>query len=271
MSVAPPPPPLSPAERPPAPSAVEAAGQVMVRQLRAGLGGKRALAAAVLAALAPALAWIIRDDDPVILVRLVVLLLLQFLLPLVAVSLGSGLLYDDAEEGTLTFLFTAPVSKPAIVLGKWSAALITGWTIASLSLGATLLLTAADTSRLGEFERSCWFAVLLGTPAYLGMFVLLGTIFRRGFLAGLIYAFGYEIVVGYIPGAAKRLSLSFFLRSLLEPVAPAKEPFEGAFVGLAADPPGVCTAVLVGVALVSVAAALLIVPWKEFQARNVQG
>lgn len=271
MSPSPLPPPLSPEERPAPPSVVEAAGQVMVRQLAASLRGKRFLVAAAITGLCPGLALLVRDPDPVILVRLVVLLLVPFLLPLVAVSLGSGLLYDEAEEGTLTFLFATPASKAAVVMGKWAAALVAGWTVGFLALGLTLLFTATPLDDRGPFLRACWLAVLLGFPAYLGIFTLLGTLFRRGFLAGLIYAYGYELVVGFIPGVAKRLSLGYFLRSLLEPGAPDKEPFEGAFFLLPPDPEGTCIVVLAAVALLGLAIALAVVPRKEFRARNVQG
>ena len=271
MNGVPLPPPVPPAERPEAPALAEAAGQVMVRQVAASIRGKGFLAAAAVTGIAPLLALAIRDPSPVVLERIVVLVLIPFLLPLLAVSLGSGLLYDEAEEGTLTFLFTAPVSKSAIVLGKWAAALGTGWAVAALSLGLTLLLTPAPLAEMGPFVRASWLAVLLGFPAYLGVFTLLGALFRRGFLAGLIYAYGYEMVIGYIPGGAKRLSLLYFLRSLLEPVAPDKEPFEGAFLGRPPDPEFVCIAVLASAAVFSVAAALLLVPRKEFRARNVQG
>lgn len=271
MTSSPLPPPLPWRERPGAPPVAEVAGQIMARQLMASLRGKRFLVACALAGLAPLLALLIRDPDPVVLERLVILLLLPFLLPMVAVSLGSGLLYDEAEEGTLTFLFATPVSKSAVVLGKWAAALVSGWAVGFVSLGLTFAFTATPLDDLGPFVRASWLAVLLGFPAYLGVFTLLGTLFRRGFLAGLIYAYGYELVVGFIPGSAKRLSLGYFLRSLLEPHAPDKEPFEGAFFLLPPDPEGVCLIVLLSVALLGLAISLAIVPRKEFRARNVQG
>ena len=206
-----------------------------------------------------------------VLERIVVDLLLFFLIPLLGVSLGSGLLYDEAEEGTLTYLFTSPVSKAAVVLGKWSAALAAGWAAAAVALGLTLLLTAVPLGGMGPFLRGCWLAVLLGYPAYLGVFTLLGTLFRRGFLAGLIYAFGYELILGFIPGAGKRLSLGFFIRSLLEPHAPDKDPFKATFFAMRPDPEGTCVAVLLSVAVLAVAATLLLAPRLEFRARNVQG
>jgi ABC-type Na+ efflux pump permease subunit len=268
---APPPPPLAAADRPPAPDLAEAAGHVMIRQIRSTFRGRRFLAAAILVGLAPLLAALVRNPAPEILARMVLHLHVAFLLPLLAVSFGSGLLHEEAEEGTLTYLFTCPVHRSSIVLGKWAAALACGWGLSLLSLGATLLLTAADPGAMPGFARAAFLAVLLGIPAYLGLFTLLGTIFRRGYIAGLIYCFGFELVVWVIPGAMKRLSVGYFLRSLLDPHLPNKDVLEGYFEGFPADGQAACIAVLATLSVLLVGATLLIVPGKEFQAKNVQG
>jgi ABC-2 type transport system permease protein len=274
---APPPPPVSPAERPPAPPITEAAGQIMLRQVVAAIRGRRFLAAAALVGLPPLLIVLMRvaaeipNPDPVPLTRIVVQLIVTLLVPLTALSLGSGLLHQEAEEGTLTFLFTTPIHRSAVVLGKWAAALAVGWGLMLVSLAATLLLSPVDLGPLGAFVRASVMAVLLGIAAYLGLFTLLGTLFRHGYIGGLLYAFGFETILWLVPGAAKRLSIGFFLRSLLEPTIQDKAPFEGSFTGLAADSASICIAVLLSVALLTVAATLLIVPGKEFRARNVQG
>ena len=271
MSPAPLPPPLSPADRPPAPPFADAAGQIMARQIRAALRGRRFFAAALLVAVPPVLTLVMRNPDPISLTRVVVGFILTLLLPLTALTLGSGILHEEAEEGTLTYLFTAPVNRAAIVLGKWASALAVGWGLALASLGATFLLTPVDLGNLGGFIRAALVAALLGFPAYLGIFTFFGTLFRRGYIGGLLYAFGFEIVLWVVPGAAKRMSVGFFLRSLIEPNVHDKGPFESSFSGLPADPAWLCIAVLLSVALLTVAATLLVVPRKEFKTRNVQG
>jgi ABC-type transport system involved in multi-copper enzyme maturation permease subunit len=243
----------------------------MFRQLRASFRGRKFFAAAILVSLAPVLAASIRNPDPVPLTRVILDLHFAFLLPVLAVSLGSGLLHEEAEEGTLTYLFTAPVAKSSVVLGKWAGALACGWVLALASLGATFLLSAADLAPLGGFVRYSFLAAALGLPAYLGMFTFLGTLFRRGYIAGLIYCFGFELALWVIPGAAKRLSLGFYIRSLVEPFVKDKTGFEGYFDSFPADAAPICAAVLAGTALLCIAATLLVVPRKEFRARNVQG
>ncbi len=271
MSGRPLPVPCPPGERPPAPAFAEAAGQVMFRQIRAALRGRKFLAAALLVALPPCLAGSLRNPDPVTLTRVVLDLHFAFILPILAVSLGSGLLHEEAEEGTLTYLFTSPVARASVFLGKWAGALAWGWALALPSLGATFLVSPADLSALGGFTRASFLAAALGFPAYLGLFTLLGTAWRRGYIAGLIYCFGFELILWVIPGAAKRLSLGFYLRSLVEPHLKDKTAFEGYFDAFPADPALVCCAVLAGTAILCVAGTLLLVPGREFRARNVQG
>ena len=271
MTARPLPPPVAPDERPAAPPFAEAAGHVFLRQAAATVRGKRALVAVLLASLPVVVTLVQRDDQSIGLVRVIVQMVLPFLVPVVAISLGSGLIYDEAEEGTLTYLVTSPVSRSSILLGKWCAALAVGWTVLLLSLSAVLLSTPVDLAPHGRFVRASYYAIAIGYPAYLGVCAFLGTLVRRGFIACLIYAFGYELILSVIPGAAKRLSVGHFLRSLVYPHSPAKEPFEGTFENFPPDSETTCLAVLLSVAIAFVAASLLIARNKEFQSRNVQG
>lgn len=271
MSGRPVPSPVPRETRPPAPPLAEAAGQVMFRQLRASFRGRKFIAAAILVSLAPVLAASIRDPDPIALTRVVLDLHFAFFLPVLAVSLGSGLLHEEAEEGTLTYLFTTPVAKSSVLLGKWAGALAAGWALEFASLGATFLVTPSDLAPLGGFVRHSFIAAALGLPAYLGLFTLLGTQYRRGYFAGLIYCFGFELILWFVPGAAKRLSLGYYIRSLVAPHLKDKTAFEGYFDSFPADGFTTCTAVLAGTAILCIVLTLLIVPRKEFRARNVQG
>jgi hypothetical protein len=263
--------PLPEAERPPAPGFAEAAGLLLARQVAATLRDRRIVLAAAFAALpAVVLGLFFRGPEVIPFVRMEVQLFLPILVPLVAVSLGSGLLHDDAEEGRLTFYLTAPVSRAALAAGKWMGALALGWGLLGLSLVAAIVASGAPWDALRGLVRAAAIAVFLGYPAYLAVCALLGTVFRRGFVACLVYAFGFEQVLRFVPGAAKRLSLGYYLSSLVRPHAPDSRPFQGMFRGFGPEPEAACTAVLVGVAAAGLAAFVLLVRGKEFQARNVQ-
>jgi ABC-2 type transport system permease protein len=246
----------------------------MARQLVSALRGKRAAAVALLGALPVALALLLRSPDPVVTVRIVALLHLLLLLPILAISLGSGLFYDEAEEGTLTYLWATPIPRAAVVVGKWAAVLGIGWAILLASLGATLLAAPAPdgprAANLAPFGRASFQAVALAYPAYLGLFVLVGALFRHGFVAGLLY-FAYEFVIARIPAALKYASLRYYVDSLVYPVAPDKQVFMGEFDDFLPSGTATCAAVLLGTALAGLALAILLAQVKEFRSRNVQG
>jgi hypothetical protein len=57
--------------------------------------------------------------------------------------------------------------------------------------------------------------VTLATLAFASLFHLVGAIFRRPVVVGLVYVFFYEAVVAALPGSLKLFSLTFYARCLM--------------------------------------------------------
>ena len=74
-------------------------------------------------------------------------------------------------------------------------------------------MAAGEPGRLAL--RLFWPAVLGGTVAFAALFHLIAAAFRRPAIVGLIYSFFFETLVGDLPGDLKRMSLSFYVRSLM--------------------------------------------------------
>jgi ABC-2 type transport system permease protein len=125
---------------------------------------------------------------------------------------------EEIENRTLTYLTTRPVSKPALLLGKFAAVVLLQAVFLVVGLAAAFLLLYAG--GLGEgaawvrFARSAGILVL-GLVCYSAFFTLAGTFLKRPILFGLFFAFGWETVVQYFPGATQRLTLMHYLKSLL--------------------------------------------------------
>jgi hypothetical protein len=68
-----------------------------------------------------------------------------------------------------------------------------------------------------------WPAVLGGTIAFAALFQLIAAAVKRPAIIGLIYSFFFETLVGDLPGDLKRMSLSFYVRSIM---FEAVEPLE---------------------------------------------
>jgi ABC-2 type transport system permease protein len=140
-------------------------------------------------------------------------------LPLVAFFYASALVADEVEGKTLTYLLTRPIPRAAVLVGKFGAYLVTGLSIAlpvtvacflvlaTGARGAGLAASAADLFRdLG--------AVALTLLAYGALFALMGVVFRRPVIPGLLFLFGWELTAN-LPGYMPRLTLTAYLRSLL--------------------------------------------------------
>jgi len=59
-----------------------------------------------------------------------------------------------------------------------------------------------------------WDAVLIGSVAFASLFLLVGAVFRRPAVVGLVYVFFFESLVANLPGSLKQLSLSYYVHSL---------------------------------------------------------
>ena len=58
-------------------------------------------------------------------------------------------------------------------------------------------------------------ATVLGVAAYGGFFLLLSLVTRRPLAVGLLFGFVWESIVGSVPGDVPKLSIIYYLRSIL--------------------------------------------------------
>jgi len=144
--------------------------------------------------------------------------LFQLYIPLMGLLGGSACVGDEVDQRTLVYLTTRPVGKPAILLGKAAAqslialAIVISTLALSFILGfGKFVLTPEGLGRLGQYLL----AGGLATLAYTTLFVLFGTLLKKPVIAGIIYIFGWEYVVQFIPGSTQKLTISHYVKSLL--------------------------------------------------------
>ncbi len=135
-----------------------------------------------------------------------------FLLPLWSLSFATEALGQDREAGNLIWLLSRPLSRPAIFLGKFLAAM--PWTMLLNLGGFGLLCWAAGRPGALAWELY-WPAVFWGTLAFSALFHLLGVWVRRPAVIAILYCFFLETLAGNLPGYAKRASLSFYVRCMM--------------------------------------------------------
>jgi len=146
-------------------------------------------------------------------------LYVHFLVPLIALFLGVGVIADEVEDGTLLYLLTRPVPRFLVVLGK----MMSGFFIGSLAL---LVSLAASYSIISFASPGT--SLLSGAPdllrgagvlvaeflAYGAIFSLAGGTVRHPMVLGLLFVFGWEKIIAYVPGSARYLTVMNYVQTL---------------------------------------------------------
>jgi ABC-type transport system involved in multi-copper enzyme maturation permease subunit len=137
---------------------------------------------------------------------------LGFLLPLWTLSFATEALGHERENRTMIWLFTRPLPRWSIYLAKWISAL--PWCLGMNLIGFTIICAAGGKPGLRALGYY-WPSVVWGTLAFAALFHLIAANFRRPAIIGLIYAFFFETLVADLPGDLKRMSLNYYVRSMM--------------------------------------------------------
>jgi ABC-2 type transport system permease protein len=187
------------------------------------------------------------------------------MLPVAALFHATSLIADEVEGRTLTYLLTRPLTRPAILLGKFLAYLATALGVALPAVVVTffLLASARGWSGVGaevpDLLRDLG-VVALALLAYGALFTLLGVLLRRPVIPGLLFLFGWELLAN-LPGYLPRLTLTAWLRSLIHH-RPAQEGLAELFAQV--QPAGLSLAVLFVATAVFLAAAVFVFSEREY-------
>ena len=171
-------------------------------------------------------------DGPVIFGLMIWGFYLSFSVPLLGVFYGTSLIADEVEDKTITYLFTRPLSRGAVLVGKYLAYLVcTGLLVLpSVTLVFFLVVPLLGGSIGAGFPDLLKDLALLavGLAVYGALFALVGTLFKRSLLTGLVFIFGWEPIVVVLPGYMKRFTVSYYLQGLV----PHAMPQDGTVTGL---------------------------------------
>ena len=194
-------------------------------------------------------------------------LYVRFVVPVLGVFYGTSLIADEVEDKTITYLFTRPVSRGAVLMGKYlsylvctslvvlpSVMLVFFLTVPLREIGATFVALVTDLGLLA-----------LGLAVYGAVFALVGTVMKRPLVAGLVFAFGWEQIALVMPGYLRRLTVVYYLQGLV----PHAIPSDGIVSLLASvfqDTPSVTTCMfwLLSALVVSLALAKRAVERREY-------
>ena len=215
-----------------------------------GLLGRRRIVLLVLLAALPVLIGLLiriaggRPDADRVLDTLVV----RFVMPLVALIVGTTVIGSEIDDGTAVFLMVKPIARWRIVLSKaLVAAGLTAVLIVPAVIISSILLSRTDlATTLEAFTVACFF----GGTAYAIAFLALSAFTSRAFLIGLAYVLVWEGVLASILEGTKFLSI--------------RQATLGIAAALGVDTPGqpLAAGISAAVLVVVIAGGFMIASWR---------
>jgi len=151
------------------------------------------------------------------------LLYIRVIVPVLGVFYGTSLIADEVDDKTITYLFTRPIPRAAVLFGKYLAYLVCTVLLVLPSVVLMYLLVAPVGGTIGETFPALVAdlgMLAVGLTVYGAVFALVGAWMKRPLIIGLIFAFGWEPVVLLIPGYLKRLTVAYYLQALVPHAMP---------------------------------------------------
>jgi ABC-2 type transport system permease protein len=147
------------------------------------------------------------------------ILYIRFIVPVLGVFYGTALIADEVEDKTITYLFTRPISRGAVLVGKYIAYVVCTalLVLPSVMIVFFIVVPTGGGSIAQAFPSLLTdFAMLVaGLIAYGAVFALVGTRLKRPLIVGLVFAFGWEPAVLFFPGYLKRATVMYYLQALV--------------------------------------------------------
>jgi ABC-2 type transport system permease protein len=149
---------------------------------------------------------------------------LRFIIPVLGVFYGTSLIADEIEDKTITYLFTRPIRKGAVLLGKFFAYMACTVFVVLPSVVIVYLAIVPMRGNLGASFIDLLKDLMLlaiGLAAYGAVFAFIGARFKRPLLVGLIFIFGWEQIALAFPGYLKKFTVAYYLQALVPHAMPS--------------------------------------------------
>jgi len=189
--------------------------------LRQHLHGRRWIVVALLFLVPAGMAMLVRSArhaPPSLLLEFVLswVLIPQALLPLIALLYASGIIQDEQEEQTITYLLIRPINKWSLYWIKMAA---TWTTTASLVIVLTVLTYAAIYVGTGidlttASLRCAKAAAILSLAAitYCSIFGAMSLLTKRTLIVGIVYTAVVEGVLASLPLSVRLVTVIYYMR-----------------------------------------------------------
>jgi ABC-2 type transport system permease protein len=185
-------------------------------------------------------------------------LFLRFIIPILGVFYGTSLIADEVEDKTITYLFTRPIRRGAVLVGKYLAYLactglvvLPGVMVVYFILVPFGQIAGSFTSLLADLGM-----LAIGLAAYGALFTLVGAVMKRPLIVGLVFAFGWEQLAMLMPGYLRRFTLAYYVQALVPHAMPSEGGVASLLQSVFSETPSAATSILVLVAVTVVSLVL---------------
>lgn len=242
--------------------------------------GRRLLILALLFCLPAGIALLARYYNPDYTPReaeevLVFYLITNALVPFSALVLASGIIQDEVEEQTLTYLLIRPLPKWLIYSAKLAA-------VAFLAALMTTLFTVLTLVAISYGTGEHWQTTFPGTSlrmagllalasaTYCSLFGALSLFLRRSLVVGVAYIILFEGVFANIDFVVRRFTVMYYTRVLSDRWLGLH--VESWAINLDDAPSGrTCLLILIGAMVAATVAASLLFTFREFRVKTPEG
>ena len=146
--------------------------------------------------------------------NLVFMFIPQGLLPLLALVYASGILQDEQEEQTITYILMRPISRWVVYISRLAAAVTAALGLTLFSVVLTYLAIFAGTGVHGVAGRCLAACAVhgLAVVTYCGLFGLMGLLTRRVLIVGIVYIAMVEGLLANIPFTIRMITVIYYAR-----------------------------------------------------------
>lgn len=139
------------------------------------------------------------------------------LLPITTMILATAAIGNEIEDRTLPYLTLKPLSRFRIVVEKWLGSIWVALPAILIGLLVACLILFRD--QASDYQRvivSAIVASAIGICAYCGIFLLISLLIQRALLAGIIYTFVIENILGRYLKGLRVVSIQHYVKSIYE-------------------------------------------------------
>src|SRR5215218_5109935 len=187
----------------------------------------------------------IRMTGPAIFGLMIWVFYLRFTVPVLGVFYGTSLMADEVEDKTVTYLFTRPIRRGAVLFGKYLAYLACTIFVVLPSVMIVYLLVVPMQGSLGgsflDLVKDLSL-LALGLAVYGAVFAFIGAKFKRPLMIGLIFIFGWEQAALLFPGYLKYYTVAYYLQALV-PHAMPRDNTMSMLQGIFRESPGMAASI----------------------------